>query len=74
MDATAKLVIPVVAETGGNICKLDLAGLANGSHTVKATAIVNDPIWGSQESVESLPLSFVKPGLPANPGGLKLRP
>ena len=74
MDATPKQVIPVVADAGGNICKFDLAGLANGSHTVRATAIAIDPIWGSQESAESVPLVFVKPGLPANPGGLKLQP
>ena len=74
MDATAKVVIPVVAEAGGNICKFDLAGISNGAHTVKATAIAIDPIWGSQESVESLPLSFVKPGVPTAPGGLGLQP
>src|SRR3990167_1843929 len=74
MDAAPKVVIPVVAETGGNICKFDLAGISNGSHTVRATAIAIDPIWGTEESAESVPLSFVKPALPANPGGLRLLP
>ena len=74
MDAIPKQAIPVVADVGGNICKFDLAGLANGSHTVRATAIAVDPIWGSQESVESLPLSFVKPVPPSVPAGLGLKP
>ena len=74
MDAAPKVVIPVVAEAGGNICKFDLAGISNGSHTVKMTAIANDPIWGSQESAESVPLSFVRPAAPSVPGGLELQP
>src|SRR3990167_7583887 len=74
MGAAPKVVIPVVAEAGGNICKFDLAGISNGSHTVKMTAIANDPIWGSQESAESVPLSFVRPVAPSVPGGLGLQP
>jgi len=74
MDAAAKVVIPVVPDVGGNICQYDLAGISNGSHTVRATAIAADPVFGDQESAESLPLSFVKPGQPGAPGGLKLRP
>ena len=74
MDVAPKVVIPVVAEAGGNICKFDLAGISNGSHTVKMTAIANDPIWGSQESAESVPLSFVRPAAPSVPAGLGLQP
>ena len=74
MDAVPKVVIPVVAEAGGNICKFDLAGISNGSHTVMATAIAIDPIWGSQESVQSSPLSFVRPAGVSAPAGLELQP
>ena|SRR3990167_2357368 len=74
MDAAAKVVIPVTPDAGGNICKFDLAGISNGSHTVKMTAIANDPVWGSQESAESVPLSFVRPAAPSVPGGLGLQP
>ena len=74
LDAAAKVVIPVTPDAGGNICKFDLAGISNGSHTVRMTAIANDPVWGSQESAESLPLSFVRPGQPAAPGLLRLQP
>jgi hypothetical protein len=74
LDAAAKVTIPVTAATGGNICKFDVGGIANGSHTIRMTAIAIDPIWGSQESAESSPLSFVKPAPPATPGLLRLQP
>lgn len=75
MDAAPKVTIPVIAVTGGNICKLDISGLPPGAHSVTMTAIaVNDPIYGSQESPPSLPLAFTKPSPPAAPTGLKLIP
>jgi hypothetical protein len=75
MDTVAKVTIPVTAVTGGNICKHDISAISTGAHTVRMTAItVNDPIWGSQESVQSSPLSFVRPAAPAAPAGLQLAP
>ena len=75
MDAAPKVTIPVTAVTGGNICKHDIAAVSIGSHTVRMTAItVNDPIWGSQESVQSSPLTFVRPAVPSAPAGLQLAP
>lgn len=71
LDTNAKVVVPAT----GTTCRYDLAGLPSGSHVVKLTAItVADPIWGTQESVESAPLPFVKPGVPAAPSGLTLTP
>jgi hypothetical protein len=59
IDTGARVTSPVVAATGGNICKYDLAGIRVGPHSVTMTAIaVNDPYWGSQESVQSSPLAF----------------
>lgn len=59
LDATPQIIIPT-AVTEGNICKFGLAGVALGPHTITMTSItVNDPFWGSQESLPSLPLSFV---------------
>ena len=74
MDSAPKQVIPVTAEAGGNICKFDLSGVAEGSHTVRMTSIAMDGAvtWG--ESVASPPLSFVKQGVPNAPAGLELRP
>ena len=74
LDSAAKVVIPVTPMPAGNICKFDVGGVSNGSHTIKMTAIANDPVWGSQESDESLPLVFARPGQPTIPGGLKLAP
>lgn len=75
LDATAKTVTPVVQSGTANVCKVDLAGLASGSHTIQITLITaNDPIWGSQESAKSSPLAFSKPVSPAPPTGLVLSP
>lgn len=74
LDTQAKVVIPVTVESGQKICKYDLAGIARGSHVVRMTAIMNDPIWGSQESAQSDPLSFVAPSAPNVPAGLELQP
>jgi hypothetical protein len=74
LDAAPKQTVPVTIAGAGKICKFDLAGIANGAHTVKATAIVNDPVWGVQESPQSAPLSFTKPASPAAPATLRLAP
>jgi hypothetical protein len=74
LDAQPKQIVAVTVEAGGSICKFNLAGISVGSHNVRMTAQINDPIWGSLESAESSPLTFVKPGVPATPGGLGLTP
>ena len=75
LDAAAKVTIPVTAVTGGNICKFDVGAISNGSHTIQMTAItVNDPVWGSQESARSSPLTFVRPAPTAAPATLRLAP
>jgi len=76
MDAASKLVIAVTAQGVEKICKHDLAGISTGSHTVRMTCIVNDPVWGDQESAQSLPLTFVKPisVAPGVPASIRLVP
>lgn len=75
LDTAAKVTIPITAVTGGNICKFDIGTVSTGSHIIAMSAIaVNDPIWGSQESAKSVPLSFTRPGPPAVPTGLILQP
>lgn len=74
VDAQPKVTIPVVVQGADKICRFDLAGLAAGSHTVKMTAIANDPVYGTKESAESLPLSFVVPVVPSAPANLRLVP
>ena len=59
LDTAVRVISPVVAGTGGNICKYDLAGIPAGPHSISMTAIaVNDPVWGNQESAQSIPLAF----------------
>lgn len=78
LDSAPKLTIPVTAVTvpvAGNICKFDVGTVSTGSHTISLTAITaNDPVWGSQESVKSSPLVFVRPTGPAAPSGLQIVP
>ena len=79
IDGGAKINSPTVtvpvspsAPTGVQ-CKHDVGGLAPGSHTITATAIaVNDPVWGTQESVPSAPLTTVRPAAKAVPQNPKL--
>lgn len=73
LDTSAKVTIPVTAVTGGNICQYDLIGIPAGKHSLTMTAMtVGDPVFGTAESVQSLPLVFTKPGIPVAPSGLKL--
>ena len=76
VDTSAKVTIPVtvVVTPPGNICKFDLVGVIAGAHTVKMTAIITDPVFGSKESAQSLPLAFTVPTVPAAPSGLLLTP
>lgn len=74
MDAQAKVTVQVTPDVAGKICKFDLAGIANGPHTVQMTAIINDPVWGVQESPKSLPLTFARPAAPVAPVGQRLTP
>ena len=75
-DTTPSIDVPVEVDlTLGKRCKLDLAGLPAGTHTIKATFVrANDPVWGRLESVPSVPFTLVKPGTPTLPGGLHLIP
>lgn len=74
VDATPKVDLPVLATPTGNICNYDLASISVGAHTIKATAVVLDPVWGRLESADSIPLSLSKPGIPLVPAGLGLKP
>jgi hypothetical protein len=72
VDSATRVVSPVAATIGGNVCRYDLAGIPAGRHSLTMTAIaVDDPLWGSQESVHSDPLEFdLKGPAPMNYQGL----
>lgn len=75
IDSEIKIESPVRLDTAGQpYCKYDLATVAVGSHTIRATFIVKDTVWGTLESVQSLPFSFTRPVVPATPTGLELMP
>ena len=62
LDTGAKVEVPVTTVTPTSaICKYDVGGVTVGSHTIKATFINVDPVWGRSESVTSLPLDFARP-------------
>lgn len=75
LDAAPKVEVPVVSQTSGaKFCKFDIAAVATGSHTVTATAIAKDTVWGTLESVKSSPFTFTRPGIPAVPSGFGVDP
>ena len=76
MDATARqLVVAPKDGTGKPYCSLDVAGIANGAHTVKAAFVVQDPVWGTQEGPQSDPFAFTRPAPPGvKPSGLGVVP
>jgi len=53
MDGGQRTDALVAASGADKICKLDLASLAGGSHTVNAPAVAVDAIWGRLESPPS---------------------
>ena len=74
MDTAARADVPVATSGTNKICRLDLAGVAVGSHTVTATVVVVDTIWGRRESPASANFTFAVSAMPPGPGGLKLVP
>jgi hypothetical protein len=73
-DAGTRTDVAVALDGTAKICKLDISSLAAGSHTVNATAVAIDPVWGRRESVASANFPFVVTTVPVPPLGLGLRP
>lgn len=75
LDSNPRTAISTVLVGTVHTCKLDVSGVSNGSHSVKFTAVAtNDPTWGTQESGQSAPFAFSRPGSPAAPTNLRLGP
>jgi hypothetical protein len=68
IDGQIISVPPEVLPDGTFRIKYDLAGIANGNHTIRAKA---KNIW--EESVFSVPFDF-RSGSPATPGGFRITP
>ena len=74
LDAQPKVDVPVATDAAGKFCKMDIANMPAGNHTIRATYVNIDPLWGRQESVPSLPLAVTKPSAPLAPLGLSVSP
>lgn len=72
--APRELVVAPKDESGKPFCEKDIAGIANGSHTVTAAFVVNDPVWGVLEGPKSDPFAFARPAAPSKPSPLRLAP
>lgn len=72
LDTLPKVDMPVATEAAGKYCLFDIGTLPAGAHTVRATFVNIDPIWGRSESVNSVPLGVTKPAQPVAPTGLEL--
>lgn len=57
IDTQPKFDVPVINKA----CKVDISTVTEGAHTIKATFVNIDPVWGRSESVFSTPLNFVRP-------------
>ena len=69
LNAAPKVTVPA----SSLLCKYDISGVSVGSHTIRMTAIsVADPIWGTQESVQSAALNFTRPAVPVTPSTPRL--
>lgn len=74
LDAAARADVPIAMSGPSKICRLDIAGVAVGSHTVNATAVAIDTVWGRRESPASTNFTFSVPTIPTVPAGLGLQP
>jgi hypothetical protein len=74
LDAGSRADVPIAMSGPSKICRLDIAGVAVGSHIVNATAVAIDTVWGRRESPASPNFTFSVPTIPTAPAGLGLQP
>lgn len=67
LDSGVKIEVPVTSDATGKFCKFDVGNVIAGSHTVTATFILKDSLWGNLESAPSPPFTFVRPDTPVSP-------
>ena len=73
VDGGPRLSSPVAKDaTGKPYCKIDMASISAGNHTITATFAYTDDVWGFQESAPSVPLAFSRPSPSVAPGPLRL--
>lgn len=72
VTGAAWIVSPVPAQTDGSI-KIDISTAPVGTSNLNFSACLSDSMWGELCSVTA-PFSFIRPGIPATPTGVKLAP
>ena len=75
LDGGVKVDSIVAVSPLGKSCKIDIGTVGVGNHSIAASFVNIDPIYGRSESVLSAPLEFTVPAKILNaPGVLKIVP
>ena len=75
LDGGVKVDSVVAVSPLGKSCKIDIGSVGGGNHSITASFVNIDPVYGRQESVQSAPLDFTVPGKSLNaPSVLRLVP
>ena len=75
LDGGVKVDSLVAASPLGKSCKIDIGAVGVGNHSIAASFVNMDPVYGRSESVMSAPLDFTVPAKTLNaPGVLKIAP
>ena len=75
LDGGVKVDSVVAVSPLGKSCKIDVGSAVTGNHSIAASFVNIDPIYGRSESVLSAPLEFTVPAKILNaPGVLRLVP
>ena len=75
LDGVVKVDSLVAVSPLGKSCKIDIGAVGVGNHSITASFVNIDPVYGRSESVMTPPFVFVVPSGTINaPGALKLVP
>ena len=75
MDAAPRQLVAAPKNAAGQpYCKLYIATIAAGAHSVTAAFVIIDPLWGEREGPKSDPFTFSRPAAPSKPSGLTVVP
>jgi len=75
LDGGVKVDSLVAVSPLGKSCKIDVGSAVTGNHSITASFVNVDPVYGRSESVMSAPLDFVVPSKSLNGTGfLRLVP
>jgi len=70
LDGGVKVDSVVAVSPLGKSCKIDVGSAATGNHSITASFVNIDPVYGRQESVQSAPLDFTVPSKSLNGTGV----